>query len=58
MPLAIVIDETLERRKGKQIKAKGYHQQYVESGKKVILMGIGFDVPTRNIGGFLVEELG
>jgi hypothetical protein len=41
-----------------QIKAKGYHQQYIGLGKKVILIGIGFDVLTRNVGGFLVEEVG
>jgi hypothetical protein len=41
-----------------QIKAKGYHQRYAGTGKKVFLVGIGFDVATRNVGGFLVEELG
>ncbi len=40
-----------------QIKAKGYHQQYSGTGKKIILLGIGFDVATRNIGGFLMEAL-
>jgi Predicted AAA-ATPase/PD-(D/E)XK nuclease superfamily len=41
-----------------QIKAKGYHQRYAGAGKKIVLVGIGFDVATRNVGGFLVEELG
>ncbi len=40
-----------------QIKAKQYHQKYLGSGKQVILIGIGFDVAERNVGGFLVEEL-
>jgi hypothetical protein len=40
-----------------QIKAKGYHQQYKDAGKKIMLLGIGFDVATRNVGDFLVEEV-
>jgi Predicted AAA-ATPase/PD-(D/E)XK nuclease superfamily len=39
-----------------QIKALAYHQKYLASGKKVILLGIGFDVAMRNVGEFLVEE--
>jgi hypothetical protein len=41
-----------------QIKAKGYHQKYLGTGNKVILLGIGFDAATRNVGDFLVEEAG
>ncbi len=41
-----------------QIKSKGYHQQYLASGKKIVLLAIGFDVQTRNVGDYLVEELG
>jgi hypothetical protein len=41
-----------------QIHRKGYHQPYLASGKHVVLLGIGFDVATRNVGGYLVEELG
>ncbi len=48
-----------------QIKAKQYHQPYIDSGtsssrsgKKIILLGIGFDVATRNVSGFLSEEMG
>ena len=33
-PLFLVIDETLERRKGKKIKAKGYYRDAVRSLKK------------------------
>ncbi len=40
-----------------QIKSKGYHQQYLAAGKKIVLVGIGFDVATRNVGDFLVEEV-
>ncbi|MFN8396340.1 MAG: AAA family ATPase [Bacteroidia bacterium] len=39
-----------------QIKSKDYHQAYMGRGKKVILLGIGFDVVTRNVSDFLVEE--
>jgi hypothetical protein len=40
-----------------QIKSKGYHQQYLAAGKKIVLVGIGFDVATRNVGDYLVEEM-
>lgn len=40
-----------------QLKRKNYHVQYLGTGKKVILLAIGFDVATRNVGGFLVEEV-
>lgn len=40
-----------------QIKAKGYHLGYLASGKRVLLLGIGFDVATRNIGDYVVEEV-
>jgi hypothetical protein len=38
-----------------QIKEKQYHAKYLGTGKKIILLGIGFDVETRNVGDFLVE---
>lgn len=38
-----------------QIKSKGYHAKYLGLGKEIILVGIGFDVETRNIGEFLTE---
>ena len=40
-----------------QIKQKQYPQKYAGLGKKLILVGIGFDVETRNVGDFLVEEV-
>jgi PD-(D/E)XK nuclease superfamily len=40
-----------------QIKERKYHLKYLGSGKQVILVGIGFDVVTRNVGDFLVEEI-
>ena len=40
-----------------QIKSKGYDQQYLADGKKIVLVGIGFDVATRNVGDYLVEEM-
>jgi hypothetical protein len=41
-----------------QIKAKGHHQKYLASGKQVMLLWIGFDAETRNVGGYLVEVVG
>lgn len=40
-----------------QIKSMGYAQQYAASGKTIILLGIGFDLESRNIGGYLVERI-
>jgi len=39
-----------------QIKEMGYHEKYGESGKKIVLMGIGFDPEKRNIGNYLLES--
>jgi phosphatidylserine decarboxylase len=39
-----------------QIKERGYHLPHLGSGKTVVLLEIGFDVKTRNVGSFLVEE--
>jgi Predicted AAA-ATPase/PD-(D/E)XK nuclease superfamily len=39
-----------------QIMEKQYHMKYLATGKKIILLGIGFDTESRNVGGFLVEE--
>lgn len=41
-----------------QLKERRYHLKYLGSGSKVILIGIGFDIATRNVGDFLVEEVG
>lgn len=40
-PLVMVIDETLERRKGKKIKAKGYYRDAVRSSEKNIVKCLG-----------------
>jgi hypothetical protein len=38
-----------------QIRNRNYHQKYRASGKKIVLVGIGFDVEGRNIGEYLSE---
>lgn len=40
-PLVMIIDETLERRKGKKIKAKGYYRDAVRSSEKNIVKCLG-----------------
>lgn len=40
-PLTLFIDETLERRKGPKIKAKGYYRDAVRSSKKVVVKSSG-----------------
>ncbi|MFO7883596.1 MAG: AAA family ATPase [Desulfobacteraceae bacterium] len=35
-----------------QIKARGYHQQYVQAGREVILVGMDFSRTERNLTGF------
>ncbi len=40
-----------------QIKAKAYHTPYLHDKQHIILVGIGFDVQTRNVSDFLLEEL-
>lgn len=40
-----------------QIKAMKYYEKYLNSGKQIILMGIGFDAEKRNIGNYLLENL-
>lgn len=40
-PLIFFIDETLERRKGPKIKAKGYYRDAVRSSKKVVVKSSG-----------------
>ena len=40
-PIVMVIDETLERRKGKKIKPKGYYRDAVRSSKKTIVKCFG-----------------
>lgn len=40
-----------------QVKERKYHLKYLASGKKIILLGIGFDVASREVGGYLMEEV-
>src|SRR5271156_6553852 len=40
-PLVFFIDETLERRKGPKIKAKGYYRDAVRSSKKIVVNSSG-----------------
>ena len=40
-PLVMFIDETLERRKGPKIKAKGYYRDAVRSSKKIVVKSSG-----------------
>lgn len=41
----------------KQIKAQKYYQKYENSGKQIMLVGIGFSSKERNIDTWLVEKL-
>jgi hypothetical protein len=40
-PIVLFIDETLERRKGRKIKAKGYYRDAVRSSKKAVVKSSG-----------------
>jgi hypothetical protein len=40
-PLVLLIDETLERRRGKKIKAKGYYRDAVRSSKSKVVNAMG-----------------
>lgn len=40
-----------------QIKEKQYHLQFLNSGKRIVLLGIGFDEENRNIGDYQIEEV-
>jgi hypothetical protein len=41
LPLLIVVDDTIERRKGKKISAKGYYRDAVRSTEKVVVKCYG-----------------
>ncbi len=41
----------------KQIKEKGYHEQFLDSGKEIILIGIEFDKNEKNISKVEYEQL-
>jgi hypothetical protein len=40
-----------------QIKEMKYYEKYLNKGKEIVLMGIGFDPEKRNIGNYLLESL-
>jgi len=40
-----------------QIKRMGYAEKYVTRGKKVMLVGVGFDMEARNIGNYILEPV-
>ena len=40
-PLVLLIDETLERRRGKKIKAKGYYRDAVRSSQSQVVKSMG-----------------
>ena len=40
-PLVLLVDETLERRRGKKIKAKGYYPDAVRSSKSQVVNAMG-----------------
>ena len=40
-PLVLLVDETLERRRGKKIKAKGYYRDAVRSSKSQVVNAMG-----------------
>jgi predicted type IV restriction endonuclease len=39
-----------------QIRSRGYHDQYVQAGREVILVGMDFSKKERNLTGFAVES--
>ena len=40
-----------------QIKKMKYYEKYLGTGKKIVLLGTGFDPKQRNIGNYLLEDL-
>jgi len=40
-----------------QIHQKKYYEPYVRQNKEIILIGVGFDMDSRNIGDFKLESL-
>ncbi len=49
MPVVMFVDETLERRKGPKIKAKGYYRDAVRSSKRVVVKSSGLKWLTFSI---------
>ena len=41
----------------KQIRDKGYHEKYVQSGRKIYLVGINFDTKERAITDWKMENV-
>ncbi|MDT8442425.1 MAG: PD-(D/E)XK nuclease domain-containing protein [Desulfuromonadales bacterium] len=41
-----------------QIKARGYQQKYLGSGKEILLLGIDFDSEAKNLSRFAWERVG
>jgi hypothetical protein len=41
LPIVLLVDETLERRRGKQIKAKGYYRDAVRSSQSQVVKAMG-----------------
>jgi hypothetical protein len=40
-----------------QIESRGYHEKYLSSGKKITLIGIGFDSKEKNISDYQEKEI-
>ncbi|MFQ5631593.1 MAG: PD-(D/E)XK nuclease domain-containing protein [bacterium] len=40
-----------------QIREKGYHEKYVQSGRKIFLLGINFDTNERAITDWRMEDV-
>ena len=40
-----------------QIKDKKYHEKYVIERKEIIIVGVGFDIFSRNVNGYLSEKI-
>jgi hypothetical protein len=38
-----------------QIKAMNYHEKYLNKGKEIVLVGIGFDPQKRNVGNYVID---
>jgi hypothetical protein len=47
LPILIVVDDTIERRRGKKIKAKGCYRDAVRSTEKVVVKCFGLKVSLR-----------
>jgi hypothetical protein len=39
-----------------QVKERKYYLPYLQSSKTIILIGVGFDIESRNISGYKLEE--